>query len=42
MYYLDVLNIKDNKRFRMKFATEFERDKMKRKLRYSHKLICLS
>ena len=38
MIYLLLLDLSTNKQFRKLFSTEWERDKFKRKLRYSTKL----
>lgn len=39
MLYLDLYVVKTKKVFRKYFDTEFERDKFKRKLRYSKNII---
>lgn len=36
--YLLLLDLSTNKQFRKLFTTEFERDKFRRRLRYSRKL----
>ena len=41
MIYLDLININTKKSFRKYFNTEFERDKFKRKLKYSKKIIVI-
>jgi hypothetical protein len=38
MIYLDLIDLKTLKVFRKEFATEWDRDKFARKLRYSKKL----
>lgn len=38
MLYLELYDIKTGKTFKKYFDTEFEREKFKRKLRYSKKL----
>ena len=39
--YLDLLDITTKKTFRKYFKSEYERDKFKRKLKYSNKLMVL-
>lgn len=39
--YLDLLDISTRKTFRKYFKSEYERDKFKRKLKYSTKLMVL-
>lgn len=39
MIYLDLYVVKTKKTFRKYFNTEFERDKFRRKLRYSKNII---
>lgn len=39
--YLDLLNIETRKVFRKYFKSEYERDKFKRRLKYSNKLMVL-
>lgn len=39
--YLDLMNLETGKTFRKYFETEFERDKFKRKLKYSKKIIVI-
>lgn len=40
--YLMLYDLKTNKQFKKEFDCEFDRDKFKRKLRYSKKLIVLN
>ena len=40
--YLEVLNLKTGKTFKKYFNTEFDKDKFKRKLRFSNKLKVVS
>jgi hypothetical protein len=41
MIYLILYDLTTNKQFKKEFASEYERDKFKRKLRYSKKLLVL-